>query len=238
MDVSQEDYLKTIYILWQEGSAATVTALARRLNVRPASVTEMLGRLSDHGLIRREPRGPATLTESGTKVALRVIRRHRLLEQFLYRVLGMPWDQVHEEAEALEHAVSPRLEARISEMLGYPKRDPHGDPIPAEDLSLSEEEACVKLGRMSPGQKGVVVRVTVQEPERLRYLGGLGLYPESHVEVVGKEPFGGPLRLLVDGEERWLGSEIAMGICVRLEREPGADPITANETNDERSDAE
>ncbi len=217
MDVSQEDYLKAIYLLQREGTAATVTALARRLKVRPASVTEMLGRLRAHGLVLRQPRGPAALTDEGRTIALRVIRRHRLLEQFLYRVLGMPWDQVHEEAEALEHAVSPRLEARISEVLGYPTRDPHGDPIPAEDLSLTEDEVCVRLGQMSPGQRGTVVRVTIQEPERLRYLGNKGLYPGAQVEVTGSEPFDGPMRLRVDGKETWLGREMAKGICVKPE---------------------
>ncbi len=219
MDVPQEDYLKAIYLLGRSGNAATVTALAKRLAVSPASVTEMLARLHSRGLVERSPRKPARLTDEGEKLALRVIRRHRLLEQFLYRILGMPWDQVHEEAEALEHAISPRLEARIYEILGYPTRDPHGDPIPSEDLSMAQDAECIRLDDLPVGDCGKVIRVLVQEPDRLRYLGGRGLYPEARVEIIGKEPFDGPIKLRVNGEEVWLGRDMAHGMCIRLEKD-------------------
>jgi DtxR family Mn-dependent transcriptional regulator len=192
---SQEDYLKQILLLGGDGKKVSTQALARRLRVKPASVTEMVGRLSQAGLVEHAPYHGVQLTGSGKKVALEMLRHHRLLETFLVEALGYTWDQVHEEAERLEHVISERFEERIAEVMGHPTHDPHGDPIPASDLSLPIGETSVVLGDLPVGFRGTVVRVGTQDPDNLNLLHRLGLAPGSTVEVISEEDRGVRVRV-------------------------------------------
>jgi len=198
---SQEDYLKQIFLLGGEGNKVSTQALARRLRVKPASVTEMVGRLSQAGLVEHAPYRGVQLTESGTKVALEMLRHHRLLETFLVEALGYKWDQVHEEAERLEHVISERFEERIAEVMGHPTHDPHGDPIPASDLSLPGGDPSVPLRDLPVGCRGTVVRVGAQDPDNLTLLKRLGLAPGSTVEVFSEDERGMQVRV---GGDRFL----------------------------------
>jgi DtxR family Mn-dependent transcriptional regulator len=195
---AQEDYLKQIFILGEDRKKVSTQALAHRLEVRPASVTEMVGRLAQLGLVEHVRYRGVSLTDSGRRVALEMLRHHRLLETFLVEVLGYGWDQVHEEAERLEHVISERFEARIAEAVGHPTRDPHGDPIPAADLSLPLEAAPVSLAELPAGARGTLARVGLQDRENLDLLGRLGLAPGSSIEVIAAE--GAALRVRVGGE--------------------------------------
>lgn len=211
MDVTPavEDYLKAVWQLTTTGRAATTGALAERLAVSPPSVSAMLRRLEGGGLVHRSAEGVA-LTDAGTCEALRVVRRHRLLETFLVDVVGLPWDEVHAEAEALEHAVSPRLEARIDALLGHPTRDPHGDPIPPREGPHDERWADPLLG-VGEGRRFLVERVSDRDAGALRYLDGLGIRPGVELEVGPQEPYGGPLWVtLTSGPDRRpLGADLA-----------------------------
>lgn len=181
---AQEDYLKQIFLLEEDGSRVATQALAGRLGVRPASVTEMVGRLAHLGLVEHARYQGVNLTPIGRRIALEMLRHHRLLETYLVRELGYDWDEVHDEAERLEHVISERFEKRIAEALGHPTRDPHGDPIPAEDLSMPGEDHWVSLMEMPVGFTGVLVRVGVQDSESLNTLRRLGLGLGTEVEVV------------------------------------------------------
>jgi DtxR family Mn-dependent transcriptional regulator len=198
---SQEDYLKQIFLLGGEGDRVSTQSLARRLRVKPASVTEMVGRLAQFDLVEHAPYRGVRLTDAGRKVALEMLRHHRLLETYLVEALGYKWDQVHEEAERLEHVISERFEARIAEVMGHPTHDPHGDPIPAPDLSLPSGDPLVPLQDLPIGCFGTIVRVGAQDPDNLNLLKRLGLAPGSMVEVVADEERG--LRVRV-GEDRFL----------------------------------
>ncbi|NLT06589.1 MAG: metal-dependent transcriptional regulator [Solirubrobacterales bacterium] len=190
-----EDYAKAIYKLeraGEAGEAVSNSALAEALGVSPGAITGMLKRLEELELIAYEPYKGASLTPAGERVALEVMRHHRLLEAYLAEVLGMPWDRVHEEAEVLEHYISEELEELIAKALGDPERDPHGAPIPSRELVLAEDSRTT-LADCEPGATGRLLRVSDSDPEMLRYLAGRGIAPGDRFEVVERQPFGGPL---------------------------------------------
>lgn len=198
------------------GEPATTSSLAQLLEVTPPTVSAMLKRLDAHGLVQRGEDHAATLTAHGADHARAVIRRHRLLETFLARVLDVPWDEVHAEAEVLEHAVSDRLLARIDELLDHPATDPHGDPIPPRSGAHSEQWGQ-RLDRVHPGSVFHVERVDDQDSAALRYLASIGIRPGVSLEVVERAPFGGPLWLRVNGSEAAVGDLLATLIYGRSE---------------------
>ena len=211
-----EDYAKAIYALQHRvAGPAPTSALAERLGVSPSSVTAMLKRLDEMGLVKHRPYHGATLTAAGERVALEVIRHHRLLESFLAEALGMPWDRVHEEAEVLEHYISEELEERIANRLGNPDFDPHGDPIPTADLDLAADRTTA-LVALRPGDAGTFARVSDSEPDMLRYLADRGIRPGVLLRVTAIQPFGGPLFVEVDGREHALGGELAHKMRVEV----------------------
>ena len=193
-----EDYLKAIYTLQQQHGQVTTSLIAEQLRFKPASVTGMLKTLADLNLVSYTPYHGVRLTPSGQKIALEVVRHHRLLELYLVQALGYSWDEVHAEAEQLEHVISEKLEARIAARLGDPTVDPHGDPIPSVEGVLPSDGGR-QLGDLPVGAHGQISRVGDQGPERLRYLADLGLVPGALVEVVASAPFDGPVSVLVDG---------------------------------------
>jgi DtxR family transcriptional regulator, Mn-dependent transcriptional regulator len=202
---SVEDCLKAVYELERSGDAAvSTTDLANRLGVAPPSVTGMMRRLADSGLIEYEPYHGARLTNEGQRVALRTLRRHRVLETYLSRALGIPWDRVHEEAERLEHAASDELIDRMATVLGHPTVDPHGAPIPTAEGAI-DERVLTPLAELSPGDRARIVCVNDEDPERLRYLAELGLVPGVVVTLVSRQPFGGPLSFRYAGAVRDIG---------------------------------
>jgi DtxR family Mn-dependent transcriptional regulator len=204
-----EDYAKAIFALQRrERRAVGTTALAERLGVSPASVTAMLKRMDEMKLVHHEPYRGVTLTATGEKVALEVMRHHRLLEAYLADALGMPWDRVHDEAEVLEHYISEELEERIATALGDPSRDPHGDPIPDRELALGAERG-VPLIELETGDTGTFSRVSDSDPEMLRYLARQGIRPGTALRVTERQPFGGPLVVEVDGERHAIGGDLA-----------------------------
>jgi DtxR family Mn-dependent transcriptional regulator len=211
----QEDYLKAIYELGQTapGQPVSAAALIERLGAAPATVTDTIKRLAAGGLAHHVPYHGVTLTPAGERAALKVIRQHRLLEQYLAAALGLPWDQVHIEADRLEHVLSEALEARIADALGHPTHDPHGDPIPNADLTMAPI-TWTRLSDLAVGEKATVGRVGDQEPAKLRYLAELGLAPGVRVTVLGKDPFDGPLRLRIGDRERLIGHTLARAIFV------------------------
>lgn len=208
-----QDYLKAIYELREESGGVTTTALARRMAVTPASATSMIKKLATLGLARHEPYHGVALAPAGERVALEMIRHHRLVERFLVEKLGVPWHEVHDEAEHLEHVLSEALEDRIDHALEFPTSDPHGAPIPARDGSMSRPQS-LPLDELAEGGRAVVVEVSDRDSERLRYLGELGLYPGKEVGVIAVEPFGGTLTLAVGGREHLLGRELAREVLV------------------------
>lgn len=208
-----EDYLKAIYeIQHRQGNVAT-TVLADWLGISPASVTNMLKKLAELGLVARKPYKGVMLTETGHQAALEVIRHHRLLESFLAEKLDVPWDEVHDHAESWEHALSEAVEARMDALLGYPEFNPHGAPIPALDGSVSYPNV-IQLAELKPGEESVVVEVSDQNPELLRYLGELGLYPKSAVSVLSVAPLNGPLTVLIDNKTHVLGHQVVSQVFV------------------------
>jgi DtxR family Mn-dependent transcriptional regulator len=212
---SAQDYLKAIWKLERTGEMST-TALADALGVSPASATAMLKKLATLGLVVHERYHGATLTPAGERMALEVVRHHRLLELYLMEALGLTWDQVHEEAERLEHHLSDVLESRIDRALGYPTRDPHGDPIPSPELLLQSDE-MVCLSDLEAGSMTVVRRVPDGDPALLRYLATLGLVPAEEVTVVDRAPFDGPVTVEVRGTRHAIGRSLAAQIEVGLE---------------------
>ncbi|MDI3340827.1 MAG: metal-dependent transcriptional regulator [Sphaerobacter sp.] len=208
-----EDYLKTIYILQSESEVVTTQQIAERLNVQSPSVTNMVKRLAELNLVEHTPYRGVVLTPSGEKAALEVLRHHRLLELYLAEALGYSWDEVHEEADRLEHSISEEFEARIDRALGYPTTDPHGHPIPSADGTI-EQPPDLRLGELEVGEVAIVNRVSDRDPEKLRYLGSLGLYPTVHVEVLERFPFDGPIRISLGGTEHILGRELAQAVHV------------------------
>jgi DtxR family Mn-dependent transcriptional regulator len=212
---SAQDYLKAIWKLERTGEMST-TALADALGVSPASATAMLKKLASLGLVVHERYHGATLTPAGERMALEVVRHHRLLELYLMQALGLSWDQVHEEAERLEHHLSDQLEVHIDRALGFPTRDPHGDPIPTPELLLQSDE-MVCLSDLEAGSMTVVRRVPDGDPELLRYLATLGLVPAEAVTVVDQAPFDGPVTVEVRGARHAIGRSLAAQIEVGVE---------------------
>ena len=208
-----EDYLKEIYKLESESGRATTTALAERVGVSAPSVTAMLKKLSGLGLVEHERYRGVRLTGAGTKAAVEVIRHHRLLEQYLAESLGMPIDEVHDEADRLEHALSEELEARIDESLGFPTHDPHGDPIPDAELNL-RPTPLRRLDELAPGERATIRRVPDADGELLRYLAELALLPGETVALLDSAPFGGPVTIEARGAEHAISRELAGKIGV------------------------
>jgi DtxR family Mn-dependent transcriptional regulator len=208
-----EDYLKVAFRLQAEGGTVTTQRLAEELGISGPSVTNMVKRLHELGLVRHTRYHGVELTEAGQKVALEVIRHHRLLELYLAETLGYDWDQVHAEAERLEHHVSEELESRMDSALGFPTVDPHGDPIPSREGTIAAVPAT-RLLDLEPGQSARVSRVSDRDPDQLRYLGELGLFPGTTVAVVEKLPFEGPVRIRVSGVEHVIGRPLAASVNV------------------------
>lgn len=209
---SEQDYLKAIYSLSKTEPSVPTSAIASRLGVSPASVTAMIKRLAAQGYLTYHRYKGVSLTEQGQALALEVVRHHRLLETYLHRSLGMPWDKVHAEAEVLEHVISEDLEDLIAGLLGDPTRDPHGDPIPPK-RGPYEEISHRPLAQIQSGQ-AVIERVSDEDPEALRYLSALGLVPGAVITVKGGEPFGGPMWIQVGSRKRAVGRELASAIYV------------------------
>jgi DtxR family Mn-dependent transcriptional regulator len=212
---SVEDYLKAIYNLSPEGRPASTSDIAHRLELSAPSVSAMVKRLSEQGLLEHLPYKGVQLTEPGRRAALRMIRRHRVIETYLVGRLGYSWDRVHEEAERLEHAVSDTLIERMAEALGNPGADPHGEPIPTPD-GLVEEISATPLSDIPAGDTVQVRRVTAGDPDRLRYLASVGLKPGVVITVLDQQPFRGPITFRIDGRVRVLGHELGLSLlCSR-----------------------
>ncbi len=213
-----QDYAKAVYALeTRVGGTVSTTDLADRLGVTPASVSGMVGKLSELGLVEHKPYHGVRLTHQGRRVALEVLRHHRLLELFLAEELGMPWDRVHAEAEALEHVISEELEQLIAARLGHPTVDPHGDPIPTPELTI-DEGATQSLQSVEGGVTGVLTRVSDSDPEMLRFLAERGISPGDHFEVVEKQPFDGPLFVRFGADVHVLGGALARAMRVEVDR--------------------
>ncbi|HEX9676269.1 MAG TPA: metal-dependent transcriptional regulator [Anaerolineales bacterium] len=214
-----EDYLKAIYELQAGQKQVSTTALSERLAVAPASVTGMVKKLAAMKLVDHQPYQGVTLKPAGEKIALEVVRHHRLVESYLSEALGVPWDQVHAEADKWEHVLSEDMEDRIDALLGHPTTDPHGAPIPARDGSLPPGKFR-RLVDVPPGETAVVAEVSDHDPALLRYLGEMGLYPRAEVKVVSAAPFEGPLTVRVGKAEHALGREVAGHILVSVSAAP------------------
>ena len=215
-----EDYAKAIYALQTErGGAVSTNALSERLGVTPGSASGMVRKLDALGLVTHVPYKGVMLTESGRKVALEVLRHHRLLELYLAESLGLPWDRVHDEAEVLEHHISEELEERIAAKLGDPTHDPHGDPIPTRELTIDEGDST-SLASLEPGARGRFTRISDQDAAMLRYLAERGISPGDAFEVVDKQPFDGPLfvRFGANEDVHVLGGALAAAMRVEVTR--------------------
>ena len=209
-----EDYAKAIYALaLRTGGVVTTNAIADRLAVTPASVSAMVKKLAERGLVEHVPYKGVALTAEGRRVALEVLRHHRLLELYLVEHLGVPWDRVHAEAEALEHVISEDLEARIAAKLGNPTHDPHGDPIPDADLVIDEGQTR-SLSDLETGVRGIFVRVSDSEPGMLRYLDERGVRLGDELEVVDRQPFDGPLTVRFGDQLQVLGGGLARAMRI------------------------
>jgi DtxR family Mn-dependent transcriptional regulator len=209
---SVQDYLKAIWKLERDGPATT-SALAAELGVTPASATAMVKKLAGLGLVEHERYRGVRLTPSGERAALEVIRHHRLLELYLMKALGLGLDEVHAEAERLEHYLSEDLESRIDAALGHPTHDPHGDPIPTAELELVADDSRW-LTEVADGTEAVVSRVPDGDPELLRYLASLGIVPDQPIVLVGRAPFDGPVTIEIGGARHAIGLGVAVQIRV------------------------
>jgi DtxR family transcriptional regulator, Mn-dependent transcriptional regulator len=215
---SVEDYLKAIYRLSPEGRPASTSEIAHLLELSPASVSGMVKRLSEQGLLEHVPYKGVQLTDDGRRAALRMVRRHRLIEAYLVAFLGYTWDTVHDEAERLEHAVSDTLVERMAAVLGNPTADPHGDPIPAADGSIEEPE-LIALSNVAPGRTIELRRVDEGQADRLRYIASIGLTPGAVVSVIERQPFQGPITIEVDGQTHVIGHELGQVLFCAAEDE-------------------
>src|SRR4051812_15862732 len=213
LTVAIQHYLREIYKLGEGESPVSVTALAKAQGVSAASASAMVKKLSALGLAEHAPYRGVSLTTAGERVALEVVRHHRLLELYLAEALGMPWDRVHEEAEKLEHAISPELSELIAAKLGNPTHDPHGDPIPTREGEIDESPSRA-LADLRAGERGIFSRVSDANPDMLRYLSERGIGPGDEVELAGREPFGGPLTVRANGREHALGDQLARAMRV------------------------
>ncbi len=215
MSSAIEDYAKAIYALELRGGTVSTNALAERLGVTAASASGMVKRLCEMGLVEHQPYHGVWLTDAGRRVALEVIRHHRLLELYLVESLGVPWDRVHEEAEVLEHVLSEELEELIAAKLGNPTRDPHGDPIPTPELTIEEQPTC-GLQSLTAGDRGTFARVSDSDPDMLRFLAERGIAPGDEFEVIDKQPFDGPLFVRFGDTVQVLGGALARAMRVEL----------------------
>ena len=213
--ISTQDYLKNIYELTENGNTASTNALAKKMNVRAPSVTGMVQKLasSKPALVEYQKHQGVTLTKAGKRAALEVIRHHRLLEAWLVQTLGYSWDEVHEEAERLEHVISEDFERRIAAAMGHPVRDPHGELIPTADLTMPLDEST-PLSALRPNQKTTIQRVIASDADLLRYLEDLGLVPGTEVEVLEYSPFDHNLTIKIGRKSRVLGLNITSKIFV------------------------
>jgi len=213
-----EDYLKAIYELTLEESPATTNQVAERMGVTPASVTGMLKRLAaaDPPLLDYHRHHGATLTEAGRRVALEIIRHHRLLELFLHETLGYTWDEVHAEADRLEHVISEDFEERIAQALGDPQHDPHGDPIPTRELDLPPRSET-RLYELRIGQQAIIQRVKNDDPELLRYMQNIGLVPQARLKVLERSSFDDNLTLQIEDRVLVLGPRVTREIFVEVQ---------------------
>jgi DtxR family transcriptional regulator, Mn-dependent transcriptional regulator len=215
-----EDYCKAIFSLQSRSEEPVPTnALAERLGITPGSVSAMLKKLDTLGFITHVPYRGVRLTADGRRLALEVIRHHRLLESFLADALGMPWDRVHAEAEVLEHVISEEVEELIATKLGHPALDPHGDPIPNADLEL-EERPTESMEGLKAGEQGIFVRVSDSDPEMLRYLADRGISPGDSFAVRERQPFGGPLFVVFGEREHAIGGQLARAMRVEVDWAP------------------
>ena len=211
-----EDYAKAIYVLEARGQGAvTTTAISERMGVTAASASGMVRKLCDLELVSHEPYKGVALTDKGARLALEVIRHHRLLELYRARDLGVPWDRVHDEAEVLEHVLSEELEDLIAAKLGNPTHDPHGDPIPTRDLVI-EETPTNAMSDLEPGATGTFVRISDADPAMLRYLAERGIAPGACFEVIDKQPFGGPLFATFGDDVHVIGGQLADAMRVEM----------------------
>jgi DtxR family Mn-dependent transcriptional regulator len=208
-----EDYLKAVYDIERGGAPAATNDLAQRLGVAAASVTGMVRRLAEQGLLSYERYRGVKLTRAGRRAALRTLRRHRVIEAYLSRALGYPWDRVHEEAERLEHAASEELIDRMAAAIGEPAVDPHGAPIPTREGAV-DETPHRSLAELAAGERARVVRVSDEDARLLRYLAELGIRPGATVTLLERAPFEGPLTIAVDSTERAVGPSVASQILV------------------------
>ncbi len=213
MSLSQsvEDYLKVIYVLETEGEGASTTNIAGMLEVSSASVTNMLKRLAGMNFIDHQSYKGATLTDAGRKIALEILRHHRLLELYLKEVMGYSWDEVHDEAEKLEHHISEQFEDKIAELLNHPTHDPHGDPIPTKD-GVMPDIASLSVCDAEEETSYIIGRVKDQDPELLRYLEKTGVIPGVKLTILEKAPFEGPIKVLLEDKEKTLGYAVAKQI--------------------------
>jgi len=208
-----EDYLKAIFVLQKEKGKVATNELAKKLGIAAASATGMIKKLSEKNLVTYEPYQGVKLTDPGKRIALEVIRHHRLIELFLSESLGVPWDKVHEEAEKWEHILSEDLEDRIDELLGYPTTDPHGAPIPNRNGEFTSNKT-IPLSDLGVGQPAIISEVSDDNSELLRYLGEMGFFPKIEIMILNKAPFEGPIEIQIDDMQHSIGSKVASQILV------------------------
>jgi DtxR family Mn-dependent transcriptional regulator len=215
LTISIQDYLKNIYDLTEHGENASTNALAEKLKISAPSVTGMIKKLSKAKppLVEYQKHQGVTLTKDGRRAALEVIRHHRLLEMWLVQTLGYSWDEVHEEAERLEHVISEDFERRIAAAMGHPIRDPHGDLIPTEDLKMPEDDS-MPLSALRPGKTATILRVKASDPNLLRYLEGISLIPGAKIEIKEHSPFDHNLTIKIERKSIVLGLNITSQIFV------------------------
>lgn len=213
LTAAHEDYLKAVYLLKSQGIEVTNSALANQLDISPASATNMIKRLAELELVEYEPYQSISLTDAGERVALEVLRHHRLLELYLHQKLKLPWDLVHAEAERLEHVISETLEDAIAVALDDPLIDPHGDPIPTKKGQI-EPMVGQPLSSAEQSLDYRLVRVLMQDEERLRYLGTLGLYLNARISLLERAPFDGPLLIAVEQQHHALAHDMAKYLLV------------------------
>lgn len=214
---AMREYLAEMYRLQEDSPTVSTTSLAERLNVSAPAIPRMLRRLQSGGYVKRVPYQGAELTERGREEALKEIRRHRILEVFLTKIMGFSWDEIHELADDLGKGLNDIITQRMAEMTGFPTRCPHGEPIPDSEGNMPEvNDICIL--NLGVGQKGRISRVRTHEPERLKYLGeDLGLVPGVEIEIVGRAPFNGPMSLRVGRREVTLGVDLTKALWVTLE---------------------
>jgi DtxR family Mn-dependent transcriptional regulator len=210
---AMREYLAEIYRLQEDSPTVSTTSLADRLNVSPPAIPRMLKRLQSAGFVKHVPYQGVELTELGREEALREIRRHRILEVFLVKIMGFTWDEIHAHADRLSAGLNDRLTERMAEMTGFPQRCPHGEPIPDREGKLPDV-ADLSIVNLGVGHRGAVSRVRTHEPEKLQYIASLGLMPGVTFEILGRAPFNGPMRLRVGREEVVVGYELMKSLWV------------------------